>query len=558
MNLFLVASSGEADVRAPLERLLADLPFFPGCEVGTWRSPHGDCVAAWVHHAGQAYVHEGPDGFALFSGRPFRWIADDDADGRGPTDARFFLSPRGELDGRFVAVAYRLAERALEVMKDPAGAYPVFEASHAGVELISNSAALLREATGATALRPDSLAGLVGGGWPLDGHPIWQGVARMQPLCELEPDLGAGLDRDGAAARLTAAVRALADWPGRPNVVPVTGGRDSRVVLAAALAADLHFEAVTGGAPSDPDVEVARELCARAGVAHSLLPADPHGSMWSDHRRAARTIRLTAGGTASLADAAGFPLGPGEGSLPLWHSGQGGEVGRAYYGRAAGSPRSLTSHLYDVFTARRPHRPELLSPAGRELVERQLEGWTETKLAAGNAAEDLPDLFYLERRMATWAAPTHGCVEYVRDTTSPLWSRRVVQDLLAAPASERAGEPYHRAMLAALSPPLADIPFAGGGGFTARRGLLARRVARARSLAAKATRELRRRVRPPASDPFAPILADVREQTLSAADHEAWKVLDRSRCEALLSRPAGSLDEMRRYQVWRLATVFVE
>ncbi len=61
-----------------------------------------------------------------------------------------------------------------------------------------------------------------------------------------------------------------------------------------------------------------------------------------------------------------------------------------------------------------------------------------------------------------------------------------------------------------------------------------------------------------ADDPLDPILADVREQVLGAASHPAWEVLDRDRCETLLSRPAAALDEMSRYQVWRLATLFVE
>jgi hypothetical protein len=45
---------------------------------------------------------------------------------------------------------------------------------------------------------------------------------------------------------------------------------------------------------------------------------------------------------------------------------------------------------------------------------------------------------------------------------------------------------------------------------------------------------------------------------LSASGHPAWEVLDRARCERLLARPAGGLDEMSRYHVWRLATLFVE
>jgi hypothetical protein len=48
----------------------------------------------------------------------------------------------------------------------------------------------------------------------------------------------------------------------------------------------------------------------------------------------------------------------------------------------------------------------------------------------------------------------------------------------------------------------------------------------------------------------------VREVVLSQADHPAWPVLDRARVEQLLSNDAAALDEVSRYYVWRLATVF--
>jgi hypothetical protein len=390
---------------------------------------------------------------------------------------------------------------------------------------------------------------------------MWNGIERVEtePALRLAGIAGTGLDPDGAARRLKAATAALSDWPGRPNVVPVTGGRDSRLVLAAALAAGLDFEGVTGGAPDEPDVRIGQELCTAAGVPHSLLPADPHGNMWSDHRRAAEVVRLTAGGTATLADAAGFPLGPREGPLPLWHSGQGGEIGRAYYGRGdARDPASLAARLYDAFTARRPHRRELLSGAGREIVEGQLRAWVEAQLEQGVEAADVPDMFYVHQRMARWAAPTHGCVEYVRDTTSPLWSRRVIADLLAPSADERATAAYHRRVLALLTPQLARVELAGGRRWDASPS----RLARARTFAGKAAREGMRRLRARGErngvrPPMEVIVADVREQALAAASHPAWDVLDRERCEALLTRPAASLGEMSRYHVWRLATVFV-
>jgi hypothetical protein len=577
VNLFVVGwgpGVAAATAESAIGRLVAALPFFPGRPVETWRTD--GAAAAWIRHEGLPYAAESEGSLALFSGRPFRWTGDEEADGRGPADARFFLEPASgwtdAIDGRFASAAYHAEARALELATDPVGAYPLFEAAVEGARWFSNSAAALRELTGGAGLRLDSVAGLIGGGWPLEGHPMWAGIDRVEPglvlrltreaeqrrvllACEEIAALpGRGLDRERAALRLIAATAALADWPERPNVVPVTAGYDSRVVLGAALEAGFDFEGVTGGAPDDADVRAGRELCDAAGVPHSLLPPDPHGNMWSDHRRAARMARLTAGGTASVADAAGFPLGPRDGPLPLWHSGQGGETGRSYYGTGQGGAAELSRRLYDHFTARRPHRPDLLSATGREMVEGQLRDWVDAQLGCGVAPADVPDIFYFDRRMKTWAAPTHGCVEYVRDTTSPLWSRRVVADLLAPPVEERAGYAYHSAMQQRFAPELAQVAFAGGhaGG----------PVARARRLAGKAAGEALRRLRgarPSAvGDPFDAILGDVREQALAAESHPAWDVIDRGRCETLLSRPAVSLDEMSRYQVWRLATLFVE
>ena len=93
-------------------------------------------------------------------------------------------------------------------------------------------------------------------------------------------------------------------------MVPVTGGRDSRLVLGAALAAGIDFETTTGGEPGHPDVEIGRQLARVAGVPWRILEHDPHGSVTSDWRRAAELLSLTTSGTSSLSDAAGFPFGP--------------------------------------------------------------------------------------------------------------------------------------------------------------------------------------------------------------------------------------------------------
>ena len=58
------------------------------------------------------------------------------------------------------------------------------------------------------------------------------------------------------------------------------------------------------------------------------------------------------------------------------------------------------------------------------------------------------------------------------------------------------------------------------------------------------------------TDPFAGALADIRELVLGQDSHPAWGVVDRVRAEELLGRDPSVLDEVSRYYVWRLATVF--
>lgn len=581
MNLFVIGwGSGRAPdparAQAAVAALVRDLPFCGSAEVSRWRSGGGRVAAAWAAGDGrQAGVRD--EDVTLWAGRPVSWDAQSGrADGRGPLEPKWYADGElASLDGRFTAV--RAQGDGLVAMTDALGAYPLYRADVDGVTWLSNRVEPLRALAGSRAVDLDALSSLLGGGWPLGGRPVWASVRRVPPgvlaLDEagdqhhavLEPAAsaamcGEGWDAGRAASLLVEGVRALADWPGRPSVVPVTAGRDSRLVFAAALRAGISFDAVTGGAPDSADVAGGRELCAVAGVAHSLLPADPHGDPWSTPEEAARILGLTASGTASLADAAGFPLGPGHGPPLLWHSGQGGEIARRYYRAAAGGDRgSAIEGLERVFCGRRPGRSEPLSPEGRAAVRAGLQRWVDGRLASGARVEDLPDLFYLDERMGSWAGPTHGAVEWVRDTTSPLWSVRLLPHLLGGSVAERDAEAFHSAVLRELAPELADVPYEGG---AATKHGVAHKVRRG-------IQEVRRRVAPgrgagaagpgggPA-DPFDDVLRAVRGAAAAHPDHVAWRVLDRARVEALLSRPAAGLDDMNRHYVWRIATVLLD
>ncbi len=608
MNLFL-AGIGRAAVdpepaRRALVELLAEFPFLDPSAIRTWRSPAGRTAAVSVAHAeevtgGADYARFAPDRALMFAGRPVRWTGSAAADGTGPLDPSSYADPAAdwadELDGRFTVLC--ADDGSLTLVTDPLGAYPMFELRSAGATWFSNNPEVLQRIGGEDAIDEEALAGVLGGGWSLGGHPVWRSVRRVDRgvVLRLAPDgtrerrellplngiidhVGGPLDVAGAAERLVALTGALACWPGRPDAVPVTGGRDSRVVLAAAIAAGFPFEACTGGAPTDPDVVIGARLCELSGLEHHRLGADPHGDRFSRLQRAARLTFLASGGTATLQDAAGYPLGPRPGPLPIWHSGQGGEIARGYFG-VGGSATS--ERLYARFVGRRPGRTEIVSSDAAAVLRRRIDGFVSEMRDHGADTEDVPDLFYLLERMACWAAPSHGMVELIRDTTSPLWSARMLPYLLALPARERALEAFHHRVLQHLAPELVGEPFQDGSGWPADQSALGRRIARARVLGGKVRAEAVRRVAgrrrrspssstpvsarptaavdavPPAPDPFEPILAAVREAAHGLPAHPAWAVLDRPRVQRLLSSHSVELDEMSRMYIWRLASAFL-
>lgn len=633
MNLFLVGFShdGRAEpehgARA-LRGLLAQAGFLDPALVETWRAPSGRLAAAWAQHpeaqtAGVRYVCALETRIALFSGRPFRWTGEEAADGRGPLDAARYLEPASTwvdaMDGRWIAARCDDGPGELEVASDAMGAYPLYRAQGPdGTHWFGGNPESLRTIAGDGTWDVEVLASLLAGGFSLTGHPWWRAVRRVpratvvglaagrgetasarltaQDVARLP---GAGFDAAGASRLLVAAVSALADWPGRPNQVPITAGRDSRLVFAAALHGDFEWEAVTAGVPGVEDVDKGAAVAAAAGVGHRITDFDPHGNIAERPRRAAQVTALSSAGTACVADAYGFPLGPRDWVLPLWHSGHGGELARALYGLGEGLDRdALVERLYGRWTTRRPGRAELVGPEGARIVRAWFARFVDEQLGLGAAPADLPDLFYFHGRLEQWAGPSHGCVEWVKDTTSPTWSPRLLGHELGLPARERALQLFHLRVLEQLAPELVDLPFEGDRPWPARRSATQRRADHARALAGKALAEARRRrprpgrvarrmagarrtpapgaaasggrpptsgapVRepvpeaPPVRDPFAATIAAVREEALSQASHPAWEVLERPRVEALLAREPVTLDAMSRAYVLRLATVFL-
>lgn len=554
MNLFLIGWSSRGGVDAlssetHLRRVVAQLPPPRPARVEWWTAPSGRVAMACAVHepnrvGGIRYVHLERDRLALFSGRPFRWTGDEEAEGRKPLDPRSYLAPAAdwidELDGRWVAAGYDDRVGVLRLYSDALGAYPLFWGVHGGTRWISNNAQLVRGMLGTQDLELSAVAGLVASGWSLGGEPMWAGVhrfprggvvalrpgrpdidTRQLPLGEIAGMWGAGFDPGRTSRLLVAAVAALTDWPGRPVVLHLSGGRDSRLLFAASVEGGIEVEVVSVGEPNLPDVRLARRICAMVGVKHQLRPADADDAMEAGLLDTSRFLGLTGSGAISLEDAAGY-FTAADGAMRLLLNGQGGEIARVYYGSGDLLGRDgLVRALFDrVATS-----SDLLTPAGVQLVERNIGHAVDTAFASGVSERDIPDAFYLEHRMAGWAATGHGCVEYAKgDGICPLWSRRLLPQQLGASIEDRTQERFPQATLGALSPRLASIPYAE---WTPQRRGSAR---------------------------IAIVHDHVRKALAAQPSLPAWEVLDRPAVERLLASDPKSLDHHGQRRVWRLAT----
>lgn len=564
-------TDGPADHQG-VTRLLRDTvaatPFAQQLRVYSWSSASGRVALAWAIHdqallGGVEQVACQERRMALVAGRPVRWRGPGDADGREPPHGTAHLGGILDgLDGRFAVV--RAQDDGLEIRTDVLGAYPVYATTAAdGTWWASGLAGVLEPLAADGAIDERSLASLLVCGWPLDGQPWVRGVRRLPrgaTVC-LAPDgrrsviaaperqdalalLGGTSPADGAARDLVASVRALADWPGRPSMVPVTGGRDSRVILAAALASGISFEALTAGGDEQADVRIGRELCAVAGIAHRQFV--PPGGRWlgTDPQLAVELTRLR-GGTISVADGAGFAVLPADGPLALWHSGQGGEIARGHYGRGRGSALAVRAALGAQLTGWRPWRPLPLTGAARASVRAALREWADEWQEQGAAPADLPQLAYVDLRMGFWAGASHGAVEWTRDTTSPLWSWKLLAPMLAGSIAERHAETLHRRVVALLAPQLSGVPFEDGATW-AHEGPPIQRPA---AVAAAPGNTDGDAVAPRTF----PEVQGLARAGLATADGVA-RVVDRRRAQRLLATPEAELDWRRRSWVWNLLT----
>jgi hypothetical protein len=269
------------------------------------------------------------------------------------------------------------------------------------------------------------------------------------------------------AEGLVAAVAHLAD-AGQPVELSLTGGKDSRLIAAALVAAGVPVVARTHGFADHPDVVVAAEIARRLGIEHLVkTPAAPGQQV--DVLGRIRATVLVADGMLSAFENVGRP-DPAASSV-VTAGGHGGELLRGGYAEtAAGRPGPAGGLRAALGPARRAARSaELL----RRLTSKHL-GLIRRGPAAGYVASLAPwtpalarsplhalDDFYLVNRAGRWSAAARQAYLIRETLVQPLFDDRVVLAARAVPLADRISGALSAAVLAELCPALVDVPLAG-------------------------------------------------------------------------------------------------
>ncbi|MEO6006043.1 MAG: asparagine synthase-related protein [Opitutus sp.] len=261
--------------------------------------------------------------------------------------------------------------------------------------------------------------------------PSEESLANVEKICTLLQQIVKGISAAG------------------PLLASLSGGRDSRVILAAlrAFAQDVRFFTIEASrVGGERDLKFSRELAARFQLNHQIFRSGPTldwlssaydeigaGMCSARHRRELDGVQQV--------DAAGCThLG-----------GFGGEVLRAELWPSARPTRADTRIL-----ARQAF------PRPSNMVTASIDEWRRS-VPPGTSPATVFDLFEFEQRAGRTAGINEACSGIFYETALPFASRELFELLQGIPCAMRYGRSVNAALIQMMWPELLEVPFTDSG-----------------------------------------------------------------------------------------------
>ncbi len=486
MNIFLVGFGlSELMKLEATKALRSAMDVYPQLDLDTlsvW--DNGNAFVGALHTnpvvaSPREYIAKSGECLTLFTGMPIS--SDETIVPHNATDlARNWNQLPNKLDGQFAAVRVDLQNSQIEILTDPLGMEQVYAYQHGPIVVVSNSVRLIGQTCGLTAIDEIGASlflslGWVGGErtlresvhvlpggylhqWNSNGSRTSVAYWSRSSLAQLSQRRDT-LRFDELARTFTSTFRALSNHFG-PLACPITGGRDSRVLVAAVIASGVPATFFTGGSPENTDVQIGTKIAEAFRlpyqVGHSKASVT---NGWDEGVH--RLIRQNDGMINLWQTGNSISQRQHIESLPLELWGVGGEIARGIYYRSRNLPPTLGDRqMLRLFPSCLVEEDtQLLKRKTRQLAIQSVRETCQGFLDDGFRPLDVPDAFYAFDRVRRRAGTDSRSFSPICDVFTPYCTRPYIETALALPLPDRIAGRMYLELIRATEPLLLDIPF---------------------------------------------------------------------------------------------------
>lgn len=383
-----------------------------------------------------------------------------------------------ELEGQFVIV--QATADGLEIVNDPLGVYPVFVAQQGDEFLISNSATALAVLTGRSEFDPLGISTFLDMRWPMADRTLIQGVTVLQGGQRWDFSATKGFRQqsyycyqqlaqtkrhfdEAILAQLVGAMsgqlRQLS-LQARSLHIPITAGRDTRVMVALSLKHQLAAEFFSVGDSRREDVQTGMAIAQQYQLAHRHDEIDLE--FISDNwQQLAEQVICRNDGLVTLAHIHNVVDTVSYDYLPIMLYGVGGEIARGHGHDVRTSFRQpnaaqITRYLQDFH---RGTKPILLTAVSRQLSRRYLREFVDNALEDGFLVGDIPEVFKILEKTRRWGGHQSRQVRHQFNVFSPFATRPYVEAVFELSPPERVMEVLPLGIIRAAAPELLEFSF---------------------------------------------------------------------------------------------------
>ena len=388
-----------------------------------------------------------------------------------------------ELDGFFTIIIGDGRTRDVTLITDIIGSCHFYLREVGGCIAVSSSSLILA-ALGEVTLDPTGCQEFLGTGVIYEDRSLYHEIKKLPPASIIRLKAGKrveqrqywdvsavtpeSLSAAGATEALWSELLAAATKVGSQfgNVAcDLTGGYDSRMMVAAFVGAGKGVTTVVSGRDDSADVIISRGLATMLGLEHLHYP--PVEELTDGEIRAALGLCDGEYDVVEYSNVARIHEHLSR-NYDISINGSFGEVARGYWWELLaphiGSPRKLDTHKLATRRYAWDSAAELFQPALRINLAEHMTGVVERAIAGlhGHPNTFQMDVAYLRMRMQRWQGRIASSTDHIWPCLSPFMFRPVLEVMLRAPFAVRQRSLLVRRVLARFQPATANYPLEHG------------------------------------------------------------------------------------------------